>query len=33
VQFRPEYKSTVIKPHPLFVRFVAEAIKQQEKTT
>ena len=32
-QFHPEYKSTVIKPHPLFVRFVAEAIKQQEKTT
>ena len=22
VQFHPEYKSTVIKPHPLFVRFV-----------
>jgi CTP synthase len=29
-QFHPEYKSTVIKPHPLFVRFVAEAIKQKE---
>ena len=33
VQFHPEYKSTVIKPHPLFVRFVAEAIKQKERTT
>jgi CTP synthase len=30
-QFHPEYKSTVIKPHPLFVRFVAEAIKQKER--
>jgi len=30
-QFYPEYKSTVIKPHPLFVRFVAEAIKQKER--
>jgi CTP synthase len=30
-QFHPEYKSTVIKPHPLFVRFVDEAIKQQER--
>jgi len=31
-QFHPEYKSTVIKPHPLFVRFVAEAVKQKERT-
>jgi CTP synthase len=30
-QFHPEYKSTVIKPHPLFVRFVAEAVKQKER--
>lgn len=26
VQFHPEYKSTVLNPHPLFVRFVKEAI-------
>ena len=26
VQFHPEYKSTVIKPHPLFVRFVKAAL-------
>jgi CTP synthase len=26
VQFHPEYKSTVENPHPLFVRFVKEAI-------
>ena len=32
-QFHPEYKSTVIKPHPLFVSFVAEAIKQKDKTS
>jgi len=30
-QFQPQYKSTVVKPHPLFVRFVAEAIKQKER--
>lgn len=27
VQFHPEYKSTVLNPHPLFVNFVAAAIK------
>jgi CTP synthase len=27
VQFHPEYKSTVENPHPLFVSFVAAAIK------
>lgn len=27
VQFHPEYKSTVSKPHPLFVEFVAQAVK------
>ena len=27
-QFHPEYKSTVERPHPLFVSFVAEAMKQ-----
>ncbi|MCL2040467.1 MAG: CTP synthase [Bacteroidales bacterium] len=32
-QFHPEYKSTVINPHPLFVHFVAEAVKQKERTT
>ncbi len=29
VQFHPEYKSTVANPHPLFVRFVAAAIKHK----
>lgn len=27
VQFHPEYKSTVASPHPLFVNFVAAAMK------
>ena len=26
VQFHPEYKSTVLSPHPLFVSFVNAAI-------
>jgi len=26
VQFHPEYKSTVLNPHPLFVDFVKAAI-------
>jgi len=26
VQFHPEYKSTVINPHPLFVNFVKATI-------
>jgi CTP synthase len=26
VQFHPEYKSTVAKPHPLFVSFIEAAI-------
>ena len=26
VQFHPEYKSTVLSPHPLFVSFVYAAI-------
>jgi len=26
VQFHPEYKSTVIKPHPLFIGFLQAAI-------
>lgn len=30
VQFHPEYKSTVDNPHPLFVAFVAAAIKYSE---
>ncbi len=29
VQFHPEYKSTVVKPHPLFVSFVRAALDQQ----
>ena len=34
VQFHPEYKSTVINPHPLFVNFIAATtkIKQEEKS-
>jgi CTP synthase len=31
VQFHPEYKSTVAQPHPLFVNFVAAALKQVKK--
>jgi len=27
VQFHPEYKSTVLSPHPLFVSFIAAAVK------
>ena len=30
VQFHPEYQSTVAKPHPLFVHFVAAAAKYKE---
>ena len=30
VQYHPEYKSTVVKPHPLFVDFVKAAINYQE---
>jgi CTP synthase len=26
VQFHPEYKSTVLNPHPLFVKFVKAAV-------
>lgn len=29
VQYHPEYKSTVAKPHPLFVAFVAAALKHK----
>lgn len=28
-QFHPEYESTVLKPHPLFISFIQAAIKQQ----
>jgi CTP synthase len=28
VQFHPEYKSTVMEPHPLFVKFVKAAMEQ-----
>jgi len=31
VQFHPEYKSTVAKPHPLFVHFVKAALKNSVK--
>jgi CTP synthase len=30
VQFHPEYKSTILNPHPLFVDFVNASIKHQE---
>ena len=30
-QFHPEYKSTVEKPHPLFIAFVKAALKQKQK--
>ncbi|MDT8392272.1 MAG: CTP synthase [Bacteroidales bacterium] len=30
IQFHPEYKSTVAKPHPLFVRFVEACIKHSK---
>ena len=26
VQFHPEYKSTVLSPHPLFVSFISAAV-------
>ena len=31
VQFHPEYKSTVLSPHPLFVSFVGAAILNKNK--
>ncbi len=31
VQYHPEYKSTVLKPHPLFINFVAAAVKHKNK--
>ena len=31
VQYHPEYKSTVSNPHPLFVSFVAAALKYKTK--
>jgi len=30
VQFHPEYKSRVVKPHPLFIAFVKAALKKKE---
>jgi len=30
VQFHPEYKSTILQPHPLFVAFVSAVIKHKE---
>ncbi|MBL8009805.1 MAG: CTP synthase [Flavobacteriales bacterium] len=33
VQFHPEYRSTVAKPHPLFVAFVQAAVKQRTEAT
>jgi CTP synthase len=31
VQFHPEYKSTVLNPHPLFVSFISAALKNCNK--
>lgn len=31
VQYHPEYKSTVLKPHPLFVDFIKASLKQSKK--
>jgi CTP synthase len=31
VQFHPEYKSTVLEPHPLFVEFIKQAFKSKKK--
>ncbi len=31
VQYHPEYKSTVLNPHPLFVDFIKAALKQSKK--
>lgn len=31
VQYHPEYKSTVLNPHPLFVKFIAAIIKNNNK--
>ena len=31
VQYHPEYKSTVLEPHPLFVEFIKAALKQSKK--
>jgi CTP synthase len=31
VQYHPEYKSTVANPHPIFVNFVAAAVKTKKK--
>ncbi|MFI3330801.1 MAG: CTP synthase [Rikenellaceae bacterium] len=33
VQFHPEYKSTALEPHPLFVDFIVAAIKQNDLKT
>ena len=30
VQFHPEYRSSVLKPHPLFVNFIKAAIAYRE---
>ena len=31
VQFHPEYSSTVLNPHPLFMDFIRAAIDEQNK--
>jgi len=32
VQYHPEYKSTVVNPHPLFINFVKAGLNHQDKT-
>ena len=32
VQYHPEYKSTVVNPHPLFINFVKAGLKHHDKT-
>jgi CTP synthase len=32
-QFHPEYKSTVTRPHPLFVAFIKHALAKKNETT
>ena len=32
VQYHPEYKSTVVNPHPLFINFVRAGLKHHDKT-
>jgi CTP synthase len=33
VQFHPEYRSTVLNPHPLFTNFIKAALRYMDKNT